>query len=45
MKEKEVMDRDEKIEKEKRIGNDQIGVNEEEGIEARNEKEGANLIK
>jgi hypothetical protein len=44
-KEKEVMERNDMIEKEKKIGNDEIGVNEEDGIEERKVKDGANLVK
>jgi hypothetical protein len=47
MKEKErgVVEKDDMIGKEKRIESDEIGVNEEEGIEGRKEKDVANLVK
>ena len=45
MKGKEEMERDGMIGKEKRIEDDKIGVNKEEGIEERKEKEVADLVK
>ena len=44
-KQKEAMERDERIEKEKRIKNGEIEVKEEEGTEERKEKALANLVK
>jgi hypothetical protein len=44
-KEIEEVERDDMIGKEKRIESDEIGVNEEEGIEERKEKDVANLVK
>ena len=44
-KEKKVMERDDMIEKEKRTGSDEVGVNEDEGTEERKERELANLVK